>query len=730
MIGETLSHYRILGKLGEGGMGEVFEAEDTTLGRRVALKLLPEEMTEDPERLRRFEREAQVVASLNHPSIVTLYSVEEDSGRRFITMELVEGQSLEDLLPPRGVDLAKFFDIALPLASALTAAHEKGITHRDLKPANVMVGNDGRIKVLDFGLAKLQLGPGGEDGADLPTRTLTQQGMVMGTVPYMAPEQVQGQPADPRADLFALGVIFYELLTGRRPFRGDTSAEIISAILRDAPPAVTDVRVELPDQLARVLKRCLEKHPGRRYQSARDLARDLEEVAESADQAGKAGPSTAVLPFADLSPEKDQGYFCEGIAEELINALVKIDGLRVASRIASFQLKDTELDLQEIGNRLHVSTVLSGSVRKAGDRVRVTAQLVNVADGYHLWSERYDRKLEDIFAIQDEITESIVEALQVTLGPGEKETKEQKRKEKGTTDVQAYDYYLRGRQFFYQFRKEGFDFARQMFARAIVIDPTYARAYAGVADCCSFLYMYFEANDDNLREADRASRQAIEMEPESAEANASRGLALSLSKKFDQARAVFEKAIELDPKLYEARYLFARALFAQGELEEARSMFEQAAKINPEDYQAPYFAAMVLKALERPEEARAGYERALEVIERHLELNPDDSRAMYLGAGVLVFVEEHEKALEWAQKATLVDAHNPATLYNVACVYSNLGEKERAIDCLEESIVNGMSEIGWLDNDPDLDPLREEPRFQALIERARRKSASGATNTQ
>ena len=401
----------------------------------------------------------------------------------------------------------------------------------------------------------------------------------------------------------------------------------------------------------------------------------------------------------------------------------------MASRIASFQLKDTELDLQEIGNRLNVGTVLSGSVRKAGDRVRVTAQLVNVADGYHLWSDRYDRKLEDIFAIQDEITESIVDALQVAFGPGEKPGKSKKQSEKGTTDVQAYDYYLKGRQFFYQFRKDGFDFARQMFARAIVIDPKYARAYAGVADCCSFLYMYFEATDDNLREAERASRQAVEMNPESAEAHASRGLALALSKEFEEARREFERAIELDPKLYEAYYFFARSLFAQGELEEAAAMFEQAAEINPEDYQAPLFAAQALKALNRPA-AKKQYRRTLDVIERHLELNPDDARATYLGASALIALDEREKALQWARKASVIDPHNPATLYNVACAYSQLGETERAIDCLEESVVNGMSEIGWLDNDPDLDSLREEPRFKELLENVRKRSASSSSGTE
>ncbi|HVS01456.1 MAG TPA: protein kinase [Thermoanaerobaculia bacterium] len=717
MQGQILSHYRILEKLGEGGMGEVFAAEDTTLGRRVAIKVLPAAMAADEDRLRRFQREAQAVAALNHPNIVTLYSVEEADGQRFITMELVEGRTLDRIIPAVGFDLGRFLAIARPLTEALCAAHEKGITHRDLKPANVMLGEGERVKVLDFGLAKLHAAVQGGGEADLAT--LTQQGMLVGTVPYMAPEQVQGRLSDARADLFSLGVIFYELLTGRRPFRGETAAEVISAILRDTPPPVTDLKADLPDGLAKIVRRCLEKEPQRRYQTVRDL---LNELAEIAEEAGRdTGPSTAVLPFADLSPDGDQAYFCEGIAEELINALVKIDGLRVASRLASFQLQ--KVPLPEIGRRLNVKTVLSGSVRKAGDRIRVTAQLVDVGGGHHLWSDRYDRKLEDIFAIQDEIAASIVDALQVTLGSG---AKPQPEKKASTTDVQAYDYYLRGRKFFYQFRKEGFDFARQMFARAIVLDPGYARAYAGVADCCSFLYMYFEASEDNLHEADTASRKAVEIDPASAEAHAARGLAMSLSKRFDEARREFEEAIRLDPKLFEAYYLFARALFAQGELEEAAAMFAKAAEINPEDYQAPFFEAQAHAGAGKPEAAERAYRHALETVERHLELHPDDARAVYLGASGWIHLGDRDKGLEWAQRAVAIDPHNPATLYNVACTYAQLGQVEHAIDCLEESVVNGMSEIGWLEHDPDLDPLREEPRFRELSERVRRQRDSGA----
>jgi len=714
MIGQSFSHYKILDKLGQGGMGTVYAAEDTSLGRKVALKMLPAEMASDRERLARFRREAKTVASLNHPSIVTLYSVEESEHGHFITMELVEGQSLEQRIGPRGMSLGEIFDIAVPLTDALSVAHQRGITHRDLKPANIMVTTDGRVKVLDFGLAKLHGDAPAGDVQDTATHALTREGMIMGTVPYMSPEQVRSGAIDHRTDIFSLGIVLFEMATGQRPFRGESSAELISAILRDSPRPVAQINASLPNHLGRIVSRCLEKEPDRRYQTALDVKNELEALrSENSTSQAKAAPSLAVLPFADLSPEKDQDYFCEGLAEELINALVKIEGLRVASRASAFQIKGSVSDVREIGRRLSVESVLGGSVRKAGDRLRITAQLTNVADGYHIWSERYDRKLEDVFAIQDEIAQNIARALQVTLTPGARGGAERATK----VDVQAYDFYLKGRKFFYQFRQQGFEFARQMFARAIVIDPGYARAYAGVADCCSFLYMYFDSSEDNLKEADSASRKAVETDPGSAEAHASRGLAMSLRKRFDEAKVEFEKAIRLDPKNFDAHYLYARSLVSQGSHDEAAEMLRRACEINPEDYQAPALLAQALQALGRKAETAAAYRRALAVTDKYLELNPDDARAVLFGAIALAHLEEREKALKWAGRASVIDPDNPSVHYNVACVYAQLGEIERGLDSLEQSITTGMGQKEWIDNDPDLNPLRAHPRFPALLAR-------------
>ncbi|HVS14393.1 MAG TPA: protein kinase [Thermoanaerobaculia bacterium] len=708
MIGRNVAHYRVLDKLGEGGMGAVYLAEDTRLQRQVALKMLSHGLAGDADFLGRFRREAQAVAALNHPNIVTIHSIEECDDGHFLTMELVQGKSLDRLITGDGLSAQRVVEIALPLARALAAAHERGITHRDLKPANIMVGPDGLVKILDFGLAKLRIAR----GEDEETQALTKAGQVMGTVPYMSPEQVQGLPADHRSDIFSLGVILFEMCTGQRPFRGDSSAHVISAILRDPPRPMEDLRSDLPEVLVRIVGRCLEKDPELRYQSSRDIETALAKLSERVDQrpAGD-GRSVAVLPFVDMSPEKDQEYFCEGLAEELINALVAIEGLRTASRTSAFRFKGGASDIREIGRRLGVSTVLEGSVRKAGSKVRISVQLVDVEDGYHLWSNRYDRELEDVFEIQDEIAQKVVEALQVTLRP-----KDQAAAEKAApADVQAYDYYLKGRKFFYEFRAKGFELARQMFARAIVIDERYARAYAGVADCCSFLYMYYDASAANLKEADTASRKAVEMDPNNAEAHASRGLALSVSGKYEEGEREFLRAIELNPKLYEARYFFGRMLVAQGRHDEACQRFEEACKVNPEDYQAPFFLAQTYLSVSRRAHAAAAFRRAVEAAKKHVAFHGDDVRALYLGAGGLVELGEMEVAKEWVARALEIEPDDNNTLYNVACVYAMLGETEPALDCLSRAIVRGFGFKEWIDNDPYFDPLRRHPRFQELM---------------
>jgi len=789
--GRVLSHYRLVEEIGQGGMGVVFKAYDESLGRHVALKTLPPDLARDAERLRRFQREARAVAALNHPNIVTIHSVEEAEGVHFLTMELVEGKTLDDLIPPGGMSLPAFFDLAVPLAEALDAAHAKGIVHRDLKPANVMVTGEGRVKVLDFGLAKLwRQEAAREEGAGAQaTRTQGKDSGVVGTAPYMAPEVLQGQEADHRADIFSLGILMYEMVTGQRPFKGRSGAEVMSSILRDVPAPVTEVRRDLPGMLGRVIRRCLEKDPKRRHQSALDVRNELEELRGSdpvaAAPAG-AGPgreasgsvaapakrrrtlvigavaaagllviataltlrnrgagagsdeshppqpgspgapggadahagisSIAILPFVNMSDDAENEYFSDGITEELINALVKVKSLKVPARTSVFALKGKQMTAQEIGRALGVQAVLEGSVRKSGETLRITAQLISVADGYHLWSERYDRKMRDVFAIQDEISQSIVKELQLSLTPTEQRAMQKPQ----PRDVQAYDYYLRGLKTFHLSGRRNWESARQMFARAIEIDPTYAPGWAGVADASAFLYMYAGGRDEDLEKAGSASARALELAPDSAEAHASRGVALMLNKDYAAAGREFETAMRIDPKQFEAPYFYARTFWVQGKPEDAARLFELASSLRPEDYQSVALLVGVYQKLGRQADARRTMERGGALIERHLEVEPDDVRALYFGGGGMVNLGRVEEGLALARRALTIDPNDAGVLYNVACVYSNAGRNQEAIGYLEQAIDAGFSQKEWIENDHDLDPLRKEPRFQALMRRVRK----------
>ncbi|MBW2278488.1 MAG: tetratricopeptide repeat protein, partial [Deltaproteobacteria bacterium] len=477
----------------------------------------------------------------------------------------------------------------------------------------------------------------------------------------------------------------------------------------------------LPNHLGRIIRRCLEKNANNRYQTARDLLNELRDLEKESSAVSAVVPpeeeeeechSIAVLPFTNMSPDPEQEYFCEGIAEELINGLGRIEHLRVASRTSAFQFKGSGFDIREVGEKLNVKTVLEGSVRKAGNRLRITAQLVNVDDGYRLWSDRFDRTMEDIFAIQDEIAESIVKAMEVTLSPRERRAIQNV----ATRDVGAYDFYLRGRKFFYGFDRKNFDFARRMYGKAIELDPTYALAYAGIADCCSFLCMYALGKAEDREKADEASRKALDLDPDLAEAHASRGLAMSLNQKYDEAEAEFDEAIRFNPKLYEAYYFYARVCVAQSKFEKAAQLYEKAMEVRPEDYQAPLLLTQVLVSLAREEEEiLEAHRHGVAVTERHLDLNPGDVRALVIGSTSLIALGEKDKALGWLEQALSLAPEEPHLLYNVACVYSLAAEEDRALDSLERSVRLGYSHRAWIENDSDLDSIRQSLRFKQII---------------
>lgn len=710
MTGANLSRYRILEKLGEGGMGVVYKAEDTRLKRTVALKLLRKEAIGPDYQKDRFVIEAQAAAGLDHPSICTIYEIDEDKDQVFITMAYIEGTPLNEMVKAGPLPLEAVLDIAIQTAEGIKAAHDRGVVHRDIKSGNIMITKAGSAKVMDFGLAKIG-----------DREEITKSRSLMGTVAYMSPEQAACDATDHRTDIWSLGVCLYETITGDLPFKGDYDEAVIYNIMNVEPKPLTIRRPEVPMEFERVVARAMAKNPADRHQSVDELLDDLKSLQLGLQLGTMPGlspgtspkPSIAVLPFANMSADKEQDYFCDGISEDIINDLTRIEGLRVAARTSAFVFKDRGADIREIGRKLGVEMILEGSVRKAGNRLRITAQLVNVSDGYHVWSERYDRELEDIFEIQDEIAKHIVQALRVELSDKEKRALKKAR----TKDVEAYDYYLRGRDFVGQNREKSFGFAKQMFSRAIERDPSFAQAYAGMADCYSFLFKYHASDKDYLQKAMDASRKALELDPELAEAHAARGLALSLNKEYEDGQKEFETAIRLNPRLFEAYYFYARNCYVQGQFEKAARLYEHASMVNPEDFQAPTLLGQTYTGMGRNDKAAEAYARGMKILERRLELNPDDVRAICLGLGSLMVVGQRKKAREWADRALLIDPTDSTVLYSVACMHALAGEPDEALDYLEQSIRHGFAHKEWIQTDSDFDSIRALPRFKAIVDK-------------
>lgn len=756
--GTTLGTYEIVSLLGAGGMGEVYRARDGRLGREVALKVLPEAMSQDLDRLARFEREARTVAGLNHPNIVTLYSLEEESGTRFITMELVEGECLDGHVVPGGLPLARILDFAIPLADALVAAHRKAVVHRDLKPANVMVTREGRIKVLDFGLAKLAQP---DSSADM-TRTLTRWaplsefGQVVGTIPYMAPEQLRGEKVDPRWDLFSLGVIVYELAAGKRPFEGATLVDIGSAILRDSPTPLTSLRPDLPVELERIVGRCLEKSSRDRYQTSLAVHSDLRGMRQEWDTAPAAPArrpvfqppqpipvaSIAVLPFVNRSHSVEDEYFSDGLADELLNVLAKIRGLRVAARTSAFQFKGKNEDLAVIGAKLNVATVLDGSVRKVGNRVRIAVQLVNVSDGFHLWSQSYDRTLEDIFVVQDDIAQSVVKELRATLLGEDPDSRasvqvkvEVAKAVRGRGgDPEAQRLCLQGRHFTDRHTRDDSEKGIAYVQQALELDPGYAlawtelgRAYARQAD---FGWVPVDEGYDRAR---KAVEHALSLEPELAEAHARLGW-IRMTHEWDWhgAQASFQRAmelapgsaavlgvagvlacglghpeeaidpsrraVELDPLSATANATLGIAYHLAGHLEEAERTLRMAVELAPQRVMSRSRLAMVLKDLERWDEALAEamlepYEGvrlwALAII-HHAAGRPADS----------------DEALQ-----LLTQSFGDDFAYQIAEVHAARGEADMAFEWLERAYAVRDSGLLSMKASPHCRSLHDDPRW-------------------
>ncbi|HET6348013.1 MAG TPA: protein kinase [Candidatus Krumholzibacteria bacterium] len=702
--GHTVSHYEIQEPIGSGGMGDVYGAIDLRLGRRVALKFL--RSTGDGGR-HELMREAHAASLLDHPNICTIFEIDETpAGDVFIAMPRYDGVTLDHLLAEGALDPPRALSIALQTARGLAAAHEELIVHRDIKPGNLMILRGDLVKILDFGLAR--------SVHDAEDAALTE---VAGTPLYMSPEQLRGERLDQRSDIWSLGVVFYEMVTGQRPFAGDSARHIVASILDSTPVRPSTVRPGIPAGIERIITRALEKNVRRRYERTDELIHDLQDVHAALDSKAitrripvASRTALAVLPFEDMSESQDQGFLCNGIAEEIMRALGRIPELHVASRTSAFQFRNRTADIREIGAQLNVNSVLEGSVRRVGNRVRISVQLVNVDDGYRLWYERYDRQMQDLFAIEDEIAEQVSRALEVALG-----TSVRVARTGSPDDAQAYELYLRGREFIHQHRRKGFETALQVFAQAIEINPHYARAHAGIAECHAFICMYFGGGDAAAAAAESASARALELAPDLPEAHASRGAALFLRGNFDDAERHLRRAIELAPRLYDAHYMFARLYFMQGQFDRAATCFAEACAVVPEAFDAWYLLGMCYQRLDDPVRARHANLESIEAVKRWVRVHPEDTRAWTMGASVLAAMGEPERAARWVERALAVDADEPIIEYNAACVYVGLQRPDDAIRCLRAALGAGGVTRNWALNDPDLDPLRNDPRFQEII---------------
>ena len=681
-----MGSYEIRAPLGAGGMGEVYRATDTKLGRDVALKILPQEMAADPDRLARFRREARAVAALNHAHIVTIFSIEEHDGVPFMTMELVEGLTLDQEIPRGGLSLKPFFDIAIALADALSAAHRKHIIHRDLKPANVMVTDDGNVKVLDFGLAQAIDADASASGEDVTCLGLTQAGTIVGTMPYMSPEQIEAKPLDHRTDLFSLGIMLYEMATGERPFLGDSSPALMSSIMKDQPGPVGERRSDVPGELSTLIGRCLEKHPRDRIQTANEILVELKSQRRALESgagwaARPATPEIALLPaervasiavlsFADMSASKDQDWFCDGIAEEILNALTPLKGLRVAARTSAFSFKGKSDDLRTIGEKLNVTTVLEGSVRRAGDRVRITVQLSDVANGFQLWSERYDRELKDIFDVQDEIAKAIAERLRVTLAGG----RDDRLVEQGTTNVEAYQLYLKGHALLGR-RGASIPAALDLFRKAVEIDPGYSLAWAGIADACTGLAITGSVRGSESKpQAMAAATRSIELDPASAAGHAALAVATLL---YENNRAMakqeFERVLELSPSYVLGRSWYATFYlqWARGELEQGIAEARRALDSDPLSSYLSMLLACCLCTAGRLDEA-------VETARRAVQQDRESFIAHWILGVSLGTAGRFEEAVSTLEAAAGMSGRHSRALTSLAGVFGQWGKSSEA----------------------------------------------------
>ncbi len=765
-------------------MGEVYRAKDTKLDREVALKVLPETLFDDGARSQRFEREARLLAALNHPNIAAIHAFEEVSGRYLLAMELVEGATLRERLSRGPIPPEQAADLALQIARGLSAAHEKGIVHRDLKPENLLVTEDGRLKILDFGLAKRADPDTAGDSSRAPTASkYTEAGVVLGTTSYMSPEQVKGLAVDHRSDLFSFGAVLYEMLSGDRAFKRGSAAETMAAILTEDPPELPNVPGSFSSAFGHIVRRCLEKDPKRRFQTAHDLGFALSEA--SGPAAGRQsdrrdasasskrwrlavlgagvlaivaaaavfalrrgsplpaapatpGPSIAVLPFTNLSGDKGQEYFTEGLSEELADLLTKVKGLHVAGHTSSSAFKGKAEDLASIGRKLQVATVLEGSVRRSSDQLRVSARLVNVADGFQIWAETYDRKVKDIFALQDEIAGAVVAALKVRLLPEERAVQSRHR----TSNPDAYIHYVLGKRFNGSRSGAGIRQAIAEFRKAIALDQGYAAAWAGLAMADFWASDSVASTQGEIaelrQEALVAADKALSLDPELPEGYEARGfLRLGFTFDWDGARSDLQKALALDPGNASTHVWYGELLATLGRLPEAIAEERRAIEIDPLLPEAWIMMTSKLGASRKFAEAEEAAARSLEIspeseavhyylgVARLLEGRPRDALSGFERAGSVfsltgMAIAEHELGRPDESRRALdelIARHAHSAAIQIAGVFAWRGEKDRAFAWLDRAYAQRDSGCGDLEWSPLFDKVRDDPRFAALLKK-------------
>ena len=731
-VRKKIGRYEICSQIGAGGMGEVFLAHDTKLDRKVALKLLPSDVVDERtgDRVRRFVQEAKAASALNHPDILTIYEIDEIESEQFIATEFIDGQTLRDRIRTGPLKAIDALDIGIQVASALNATHSVGITHRDIKPDNIMLRHDGIVKVLDFGLAKLtrEREPAETDSL-APTQNFinTAAGVVMGTAHYMSPEQTRGLDVDHRSDIWSLGCVLYEMISGRQPFHGPTTIDVMSGILDREPESLLPHLAEGPRDLDRVIARALRKDREQRYQTVKDLLidlRDLKRELESQSHRSFSRPigtlsteivperSIAVLYFENMNSETDSDYFCAGMTEDIITDLSKIKELKVVSRTDVLPFRKKEVNMRQVGEALRVNYILEGSVRTAGNRIRITAQLISLRDGYHLWAERFDRQVEDIFDLQNEVSQKIVDALKISLSDTERELLTQKP----TDDLLAYDFYMRGRELLYLKGRRNTESAIEMFESAIALDPGFASSYAGLAEGYSAMYEWYDGSSSWLSKAIEINQQALTLEPTLLDAKFGIAMVYFHHRLFTESKRTIEEILRDNSEFYPGHLRLGMIAELSNDLEGALRHYRRAADLKPYDEDPWRYLAGVYLKLVKVDEAQEAALKVVEITSRKLEASLDDTIVMSRLAEAYARFGSVEEANATLKRVLELEPNDGLAVYNCACAYALLGEKESSLILLRRAFESGFKTVAhWARMDNAFHSLRGDREFQQLL---------------